>query len=81
MNNVNKIKIDNLGTSDGVICELSEELHELKDKLALTEKALELACNDLYWLCAFSGKFTKEEFISRKIDYFKTKAKEMKKSE
>ena len=53
----------------------------LQNQLALTEKALELACNDLYWICAFSGKFTKEEFISRKIDYYKKQAKEMMKSE
>lgn len=56
-------------------------IEELKDQLALTEKALELACNDLYWICAFSGEFTKEDFISRKIDYYTKEAKETMRSE
>ena len=58
-----------------------EYIKELKQQLLLTEKALELACNDLYWLCDFSGKFTKEEFIKHKIDLYIKKAKEMMKSE
>lgn len=50
-----------------------KEIKKLKNKLALTEKALELACEEL---CE-NGKGV----ISWKIDDFKTKAKEMMKSD
>lgn len=78
-----------LDTSDGIIFELSEEVRELKDKLSLTEKALELACEKIEhmfqsdystaWFYAEDNKTIIER--DKFEDYFKTKAKEMMKSE
>lgn len=63
------------------LCEF--EIQELKDQLALTEKALELACDKLaYKYCFQMGE---DAFCGDckpcLIDYFKEQAKEMMKSE
>ena len=56
-------------------------LDDKDQQIKILQKALELACNDVYWICAFSGKFTKEEFMLRKIDVYTKEAKEMVESE
>ena len=57
-----------------------QQIESLQNQLALTEKALELAC-----LYIFENEFDesadKESCIKDMIDVFKTKAKEMMKSE
>lgn len=71
----------------------SKEITKLHKELALTEKALELACGTLRYcksqdeinrLCEeyiYCSKFVNFNQIKKTIDYFKTKAKEMMKSE
>lgn len=63
------------------------KIEELKDKLAITEKALELACKEITDSCEYCSYKTSIECpveancLDEKINYFKTKAKEMMKSE
>ena len=52
---------------------------QTKDQLALTEKALELACEQIWAMSIWEN--TKEEVVQDNIEFFKTKAKEMMKSE
>ena len=60
---------------------LIQENQQLKQQLATAEKALELACKELH--CELENPdnelYTKSS--DEYIDYFKTKAKEMMKSE
>lgn len=64
-----------------------QRIKELQDKLALTEKALELACKEITGSCEYCSYKTRIECpveancLDEKINYFKTKAKEMMKSE
>ena len=51
----------------------------LQNQLALTEKALELACTQIWAMSIWEN--TKEEVIQDNIKFFKEKAKEMMKSE
>lgn len=67
------------------IDELEKENQQLKHQLAITEKALELACDylvsngneddELYKLV--QNIYADDEYLATKINYFKTKAKEM----
>ena len=63
------------------------QIFDLKDQLALTEKALELACKEITGSCEYCSYKTTIECpveancLDEKINYFKTKAKEMMKSE
>ena len=52
---------------------------ELQQKVKVLEKALELACGQIWAMSIWEN--TKEEVIRDNIEYFKTKAKEMMKSE
>ena len=71
------------------IDELDKENQQLKQQLAITKKALELACDylvsngneddELYKLV--QNIYADDEYLATKINYFKTKAKEMMKSE
>ena len=63
---------------DSKICELESEIERLEYLLEISEKALELACeeNDLYWF----DKYAHEENVSL-INYLKNIAKEKIKSE
>lgn len=58
---------------------LQKKEREFKSKLALTEKALELACDDIWAMSIWEN--TKEEVIEDSVEFYKTKAKEMMKSE
>ena len=65
--------------------ELREENQQLKQQLTITEKALEFACDylvsngneddELYKLV--QNIYADDEYLATKINYFKTKAKEM----
>ena len=69
------------------IDELEKENHQLKQQLAITEKALELACKEITGSCEYCSYKTRIECpieancLDEKINYFKTKAKEMLESE
>ena len=60
---------------------------DLQSQLAITEKALELACKEITGSCEYCSYKTRIECpveadcLDEKINYFKTKAKEMMKSE
>ena len=63
------------------------DVERLENQLAITEKALELACKEITGSCEYcSYKIMIEcpveaDCLDEKINYFKTKAKEMMKSE
>ena len=69
--------------------EKDKYITDLQSQLAITEKALELACDylvsngneddELYKLV--QNIYADDEYLATKINYFKTKAKEMMKSE
>ena len=60
------------------------ENEKLKTQLALTEKALELACKEITGSCEYCSYNTMPECpveadcLDENINYFKTKAREMK---
>lgn len=56
-----------------------DKMIEQKSQIRLLEKALKLACEDLWCMSVWEN--TKEEVIQDYIEHFKTKAKEMIKSE
>ena len=45
------VKLDNIDNTDLINIATQKKFEELKDKLALTEKALELACEDMECNC------------------------------
>ena len=69
------------------IDELEKENQQLKQQIAITEKALELACKEITGSCEYCSYKTRIECpveadcLDEKINYFKTKAKEMLESE
>ena len=77
--------VDLLNQQDKRIKELEKENQQLKQQLAITEKALELACDylvsngneddELYKLV--QNIYDDDEYLATKINYFKTKAKEI----
>lgn len=66
---------------------LQRKEKEFKHQLALIEKALELACQEITGSCEYCSYKTMPECpieancVDEKMNYFKTKAKEMMKSE
>ena len=66
---------------------MAGELKDLQNQLAITEKAIELACKEITGSCEYCSYKTRIECpvesdcLDEKINYFKTKAKEMMKSE
>lgn len=67
--------------------EKAGECEELKHQLKVSEKALELACKEITGSCEYCSYKTRIECpveancLDEKINYFKTKAKEIMKSE
>ena len=67
--------------------EKDQQIAELQKQIAITEKALELACKEITGSCEYCSYKTRIECpveadcLDEKINYFKTKAKEMMKSE
>lgn len=63
------------------IKEKDQQITDLQSQLAITEKALKLACEELMGDLEFNGELDKHYNLQANIEYFKTKAKEMLKSE
>lgn len=61
--------------------ELKMVLDDFAQRLAILEKALELACEELMEDLTFESEDDKHYTLQENIEYFKTKAKEMMKSE
>lgn len=65
----------------------AKEIKRIQDQLALTEKALELACKEIADSCEYCSYKTlpdcpiEANCLDEKINYFKTEAKEIMKSE
>ena len=66
---------------------LRTQIEQLQNQLAITEKALEFACEEITGSCEYCSYKTMIECpieancLDEKINYFKTQAKEMLKSE
>ena len=66
---------------------LRTQIEQLQNQLAITEKALELACEEITGSCEYCSYKTRIECpveadcLDEKINYFKTKAEEMLESE
>lgn len=58
-----------------------EQIAGLQHKLEVAKKALELACEELMGDLEFNGELDKHYNLQANIEYFKTKAREMLKSE
>ena len=62
--------------------EKDQQIADLQNQLAITEKALELACKEITGSCAYCSYKTRIECpveadcLNENINYFKTKAKE-----
>ena len=75
--------VDLLNQQDKRIKELEQEKQQLKQQLAITEKALELACREITGSCEYCSYKTRIECpveadcLDEKINYFKSQAKEM----
>ncbi len=65
------------------IKEKDQQITDLQNQLAITEKALEFACGEITGSCEYCSYKTMIECpieancLDEKINYFKTKAKEM----
>ena len=58
-----------------------KQIAELQHRLEVAEKALELACEELMSDLEFDDELDKHYNLQANIEYFKTKAREMMKSE
>lgn len=58
-----------------------EQIADLQHRLEVAEKALELACEELMGDLEFNGELDKHYNLQANIEYFKTKAREVLKSE
>ena len=80
----NEIKLNALRED---VANKEKRIVELKQQLAISEKALELACREITGSCEYCSYKTRIECpveadcLDEKINYFKTKAKEIIKSE
>ena len=82
-----EIKLDKCGTelvnAESLVSYLENENQQLKQQLATAEKALELACKEITGSCEYCSYKTmiecpvEADCLDEKINYFKTKAKEM----
>ena len=67
--------------------EKGQQITDLQSQLTIIQKALELACKEITGSCEYCSYKTRTECpveadcLDEKINYFKTKAKEMMKSE
>ena len=76
-----------INNPDTLIFQQQQLIGNLQSQLAITEKALELACKEITGSCEYCSYKTMIECpieancLDEKINYFKTKAKEMLESE
>ena len=72
-----------INNPDTLIFQQQQLIGNLQSQLAITEKALELACKEITGSCEYCSYKTRIECpveancLDEKINYFKTKAKEM----
>ena len=77
---------EELGSGD-IVCrarllpEILEYISDLQHRLEVAEQALELACEELMSDLEFDSELDKHYNLQANIEYFKTKAREIVKSE
>lgn len=75
------IELNNIYPIIDLINQLDEQIADLQHPLEVAEKALELACEELMGDLEFNDELDKHYNLQANIEYFKTKAREMMKSE
>lgn len=77
----NDIELNNIYPIIDLFNQLDEQIADLQHRLEVAEKALKLACEELMGDLEFDGELDKHYNLQANIEYFKTKAREMMKSE
>ena len=77
----NDIELNNIYLIIDLFNQLDEQIADLQHRLEVAEKALELACEELMGDLEFNGELDKHYNLQANIEYFKTKAREIVKSE
>ena len=77
----NDIELNNIYLIIDLFNQLDEQIAYLQHRLEVAEKALELACEELMGDLEFNGELDKHYNLQANIEYFKTKAMEVLKSE
>ena len=75
------IELNNIHPIIDLFNQLDEQIADLQHRLEVAEKALELACEELMGDLEFNGELDKHYNLQANIEYFKTKAREVLKSE
>lgn len=75
------IELNNIYPIIDLFNQLDEQIADLQHRLEVAEKALELACEELMGDLEFNGELDKHYNLQANIEYFKTKAREIVKSE
>ena len=75
------IELNNIYPIIDLFNQLDEQIADLQHRLEVAEKALELACEELMGDLEFNGELDKHYNLQANIEYFKTKAMEIVKSE
>ena len=77
----NDIELNNIYLIIDLFNQLDEQIADIQHRLEVAEKALELACEELMGDLEFNGELDKHYNLQANIEYFKTKAMEVLKSE
>ena len=77
----NDIELNNIYLIIDLFNQLDEQIADLQHRLEVAEKALELACEELMSDLEFNDELDKHYNLQANIEYFKTKAMEVLKSE
>lgn len=77
----NDIELNNIYPIIDLLNQLDQQIADLQYRLKVADKALELACEELMGDLEFNGELDKHYNLQANIEYFKTKAREMLKSE
>lgn len=75
------IELNNICPIIDLFNQLDEQIADLQHRLEVAKKALELACEELMGDLEFNGELDKHYNLQANIEYFKTKAREIVKSE
>lgn len=77
----NDIELNNIYLIIDLFNQLDEQIADIQHRLEVAEKALELACEELMGDLEFNDELDKHYNLQANIEYFKTKAMEVLKSE
>lgn len=80
-NTDNDIELNNIYPIIDLFNQLDEQISDLQHRLEVAERATKLACEELMGDLEFNGELDKHYNLQANIEYFKTKAREIVKSE